>query len=92
MYLISLAAGILVGVFYALINVRSPAPPAIALVGLLGMLVGQQVVPMAKRLLHGEPISRAWFTSECIPNITGVAPKAPIARNTDTDRSDPPAA
>lgn len=41
-YLISLGAGILAGVLYGLINVRSPAPPAIALVGLLGMLVGEQ--------------------------------------------------
>ena len=36
MYLVSLGAGILAGVVYGLINVRSPAPPAIALVGLLG--------------------------------------------------------
>jgi len=38
--LISLAAGVLIGVIYALLNVRSPAPPAVALVGLLGMIVG----------------------------------------------------
>ncbi len=30
-YLISLAVGILVGVIYGLLNVRSPAPPVIAL-------------------------------------------------------------
>jgi XapX domain-containing protein len=87
MYLISLAAGIVVGIFYALINVRSPAPPAIALIGLLGMLVGEQVVPIAKRLLHGEPISHVWFTSECIPKITGVAPKAMAAAKTDEQDS-----
>lgn len=38
--IISLGAGVLVGLLYALLNVRSPAPPAIALVGLLGMLLG----------------------------------------------------
>lgn len=38
--LISLAAGVLIGLIYALLNVRSPAPPAVALVGLLGMIVG----------------------------------------------------
>lgn len=38
--LISLGAGVLIGLLYALLNVRSPAPPAIALVGLLGMLLG----------------------------------------------------
>lgn len=72
MYLISLGAGILAGVVYGLINVRSPAPPAIALVGLLGMLIGEQVVPVAKRLIDGAPITRAWFASECQPRITGV--------------------
>lgn len=45
-YLLSLAAGLLVGVIYSLINVRSPAPPAIALVGLLGILAGEQAVPL----------------------------------------------
>ncbi|OON62866.1 ABC transporter substrate-binding protein [Massilia sp. KIM] len=76
MYLISLGAGILVGIIYGLINVRSPAPPAIALVGLLGMLLGEQVVPVAKRMLEGAPITRAWFQSECQPKITGVPPAA----------------
>ncbi|MEQ4452281.1 DUF1427 family protein [Kosakonia sp. YIM B13605] len=42
--LISFAAGVLIGVMYALLKVRSPAPPAIALVGLLGMLMGEQLV------------------------------------------------
>ncbi|KMV36404.1 DUF1427 family protein [Franconibacter pulveris] len=41
--LISLGAGVLIGLVYALLKVRSPAPPAIALVGLLGMLVGEQI-------------------------------------------------
>lgn len=76
MYLVSLGAGILAGVVYGLINVRSPAPPAIALVGLLGMLIGEQVVPVAKRLIDGAPITKAWFASECKPRITGVQPDA----------------
>jgi len=42
--LVSFAAGVLIGVMYALLKVRSPAPPAIALVGLLGMLMGEQLV------------------------------------------------
>jgi XapX domain-containing protein len=77
MYLISLGAGVLAGLLYGLINVRSPAPPAIALVGLLGMLIGEQIVPVAKRLLDGAPITAGWFASECTPRITGVAAKAP---------------
>ena len=81
MYLISLGAGILAGLLYGLIDVRSPAPPAIALVGLLGMLVGEQIVPVARRLIDGQPIPRAWFAGECQPKITGVQAKQP---NTET--------
>ena len=40
--LISLAAGVLIGLMYAALKVRSPAPPALALIGLLGMLAGEQ--------------------------------------------------
>ncbi|XLV73538.1 XapX domain-containing protein [Ralstonia syzygii subsp. celebesensis] len=70
-YLISLSAGVLVGILYALLHVRSPAPPAIALVGLLGMLIGEQIVPTAQRLLAGEPLTMAWFRHACVPKITG---------------------
>lgn len=43
-YLISLAAGLGIGILYGLIAVRSPAPPIIALLGLLGMLAGEAAV------------------------------------------------
>lgn len=46
--IISLGAGVLVGLFYALLRVRSPAPPAIALIGLLGMIIGGQLVQHLK--------------------------------------------
>lgn len=39
MYLLSLAVGLLVGVLYYVLNVKSPAPPLVALVGLLGMVI-----------------------------------------------------
>ncbi|MGK9175895.1 XapX domain-containing protein [Yokenella regensburgei] len=42
--LISLGAGVLIGLLYAVLKVRSPAPPAIALVGLLGMLAGEHLI------------------------------------------------
>ena len=48
-YLVSLLMGLAVGAAYGLVQVRSPAPPMIALVGLFGMLLGQQAVAMAKR-------------------------------------------
>ncbi len=54
-YLISLAMGLAVGVAYGLVHVRSPAPPLIALVGLLGMVLGEQAVDMAKRHLPPPP-------------------------------------
>ena len=75
-YIVSLAAGVLVGLIYALLQVRSPAPPAIALVGLLGMLIGEQSVPLVKRMLAREPITASWLRSECVAQITGVPPKA----------------
>ena len=51
LYLLSLGTGFLVGVIYSLVNVRSPAPPLIALLGLLGMLIGEQAIPSARQLL-----------------------------------------
>jgi len=75
LYLVSFGAGVLVGVIYALMQVRSPAPPAIALIGLLGMLVGEQVVPTVKRVIAGEPVTVAWFRKECVPKISGAPPK-----------------
>ena len=76
-YLVSLAAGIFVGLIYALLQVRSPAPPAIALVGLLGMLVGEQAVPIVRKMLAREPVTAAWLRTECVARITGVQPPAP---------------
>jgi XapX domain-containing protein len=52
MYLVSLGAGLLVGLFYSVINVRSPAPP---LVGLLGILLGEQIIPLTMRMIAGSP-------------------------------------
>lgn len=40
--LISFVVGLLVGVVYGLIRVKSPAPPIVALIGLLGMVLGEQ--------------------------------------------------
>ncbi|MGO7793363.1 DUF1427 family protein, partial [Rhizobium ruizarguesonis] len=33
-----------------MLNVRSPAPTVVAIIGLLGILVGEQLVPMAKSI------------------------------------------
>lgn len=42
--LISFAVGLIVGVVYALLRVKSPAPPLVALAGLLGMVWGEQLI------------------------------------------------
>lgn len=51
-YLLSLGVGLLVGVLYYLLNVKSPAPPMIALIGLLGMVIGEQLIPLIRNLTH----------------------------------------
>lgn len=56
-YLISLIAGLGIGVVYGLIAVRSPAPPIIALLGLLGMLAGEAAVQWLRG--HGDALSHA---------------------------------
>ena len=52
-YLISLVIGLGVGLLYGALDFRSPAPPAIALVGLLGMLAGEKLWHMGRQLVTG---------------------------------------
>jgi XapX domain-containing protein len=56
-YLVSLVMGLAVGVAYGLTQVRSPAPPLIALVGLLGMVLGEQAVDTVRH--HVSPPAQA---------------------------------
>ncbi|PKU25144.1 XapX domain-containing protein [Telmatospirillum siberiense] len=74
-YLLSLAAGLLVGAVYGLINVRSPAPPVIALVGLLGILIGEQVPPVVKNMWQRQSADHSWF-QQVKPHMFGHLPKA----------------
>ncbi|WP_257386197.1 XapX domain-containing protein [Tahibacter caeni] len=48
-FLISLAVGFAFGAGYALLGVRSPAPPLVALAGLLGILAGEHFIPWARQ-------------------------------------------
>ncbi|MBY5119857.1 XapX domain-containing protein [Enterobacter cloacae] len=82
-WIISLVCGVLAGVIYALLNVHSPAPPVVALLGLFGMLVGEQLIPVGRRILNREPLTLAWFRHECVPKISGTAPPAPVKKNRD---------
>ena len=81
-YLYSLGAGLLVGVIYGLIDVRSPAPPVIALVGLLGILLGEQAVPIAKRVIAGHSLSAAWTTAACEQHVFGGLPGRGVGAGT----------
>jgi len=73
-YVLSLGAGLLVGIVYSLLNVRSPAPPVVALIGLLGILIGEQIIPVAKHMLQGSHLAAAWRQTQCTPHIFGVLP------------------
>lgn len=42
MLFLSFVVGLGVGILYGLIKVKSPAPPIVALLGLLGMVLGEQ--------------------------------------------------
>ncbi len=73
MYLISLGAGLLVGIVYSLLGVRSPAPPIVALVGLLGILAGEQIVPLIKRIAAGQGVAE-FVRSDCREHVLGQLP------------------
>ncbi|WP_296594889.1 DUF1427 family protein [Phenylobacterium sp.] len=83
-YLLSLGAGLLIGVIYSLLNVRSPAPPAVALLGLMGILLGEQALPVAKRVLGGHDVA-AFLRTECAPRVLGAPP--PRSEPADKDHA-----
>jgi XapX domain-containing protein len=80
-YLISLGAGVLVGVIYALLNVRSPAPPIVALVGLLGILIGEQVPPLVMQIWRNEPVALSWI-HQIRPHVFGQLPEGKTGSET----------
>jgi XapX domain-containing protein len=90
-YILSIAVGLLVGIIYGLLNVRSPAPPVVALVGLLGILVGEQIVPLAKNLWSREPAAVSWL-HQIKPHMFGHLPKGGldakrVAGQSDTNKT-----
>jgi XapX domain-containing protein len=86
-HLLSLGVGLVVGIAYGLLGVRSPAPPVVALLGLLGMLLGEQVAPVAKRLMRGEPLTAAAAREECAEKLFGTLPSQ---RTRNPDATEPP--
>ena len=73
--LLSLGAGLVVGVVYSLLGVRSPAPPVVALIGLLGILLGEQIVPVGQQMIAGTTsIRAAWQQMRCGQHVFGAMP------------------
>ena len=72
--LLSFGAGLVVGVVYSLLGVRSPAPPVVALIGLLGILLGEQIVPVGRRMIAGTSIRAAWQQMRCGQHVFGAMP------------------
>jgi XapX domain-containing protein len=75
-YLVALAVGLLVGTIYGFLKVRSPAPPVIALVGLLGILLGEQLAPLVRHTLARERPSLPSVKTGCIEHVLGELPGA----------------
>lgn len=74
LYVFSLGAGVLVGIIYSLLSVRSPAPPLVALIGLLGMLIGEQVIPVGKQLFEGTAFNTACAKTQATEHVLGQLP------------------
>jgi len=81
-YLLSLGIGLAVGVLYALIGTRSPAPPVIALLGLLGMLVGETAVTWAKSKLTAREAAAHCLDSKSFAVAARPTAGAPPANKT----------
>jgi XapX domain-containing protein len=74
LYIFSIGAGVLVGVIYSLLSVRSPAPPLVALLGLLGMLIGEQLIPVSKHILDGTAFTTACAKTQATEHVLGQLP------------------
>ncbi|MED4586720.1 XapX domain-containing protein [Brevibacillus choshinensis] len=50
--LVALGTGIVIGVVFQSLRIPSPAPPMLGLIGLIGMFLGQRLIPWIKLLLN----------------------------------------
>jgi XapX domain-containing protein len=74
-YLISLGVGLGVGLLYSLLRVQSPAPPIIALIGLLGMVIGEHAIPTIKSQLAAmKPPVEQVYVSAPAPDHQDIKP------------------
>jgi XapX domain-containing protein len=72
-YLVGLGIGLFVGLIYGVLGVRSPAPPLVALVGLLGMLVGEQATAWVQTRV---------FDKHALTHIADYRPRLSVASPT----------
>lgn len=75
--LISFVVGLLVGIVYRAIRVKSPAPPIVALLGLLGMVLGEQ----AGARLHTKNVQSGNRSSAQIEAERKVQKESPIVQS-----------
>jgi XapX domain-containing protein len=76
-YIISLGVGFAVGLLYWLLKVQSPAPPLIALAGLLGMVLGEHAIPVVKAQLFAQ--TRTVEVAEPMKSTAAQRPMTPGA-------------
>lgn len=84
-YIVSLAVGILVGLLYGGLNVRSPAPPVAALVGLFGMLMGEQMISYGKQFVANRSAESHQMTVTDGLNATNLTDMAPSVKTTNKE-------
>ena len=47
---------------------------SVGMYGLLGILMGEQVIPVAKRMVEGSHLAAAWRQAQCTSHIFGLLP------------------
>jgi XapX domain-containing protein len=57
-----------------LLSVRSTAPPLVALVGLLGILLGEQIIPVGTQFLCGTAFTAACEKAHSTHHVLGQVP------------------
>lgn len=82
--LISFGVGAFVGLLYGIIKVKSPAPPIIALLGLLGMVIGEQVGGW----VHTRNANVAHAAATCLSGKCWDTPVKVAKQYPDTPRSE----
>lgn len=88
LYVLSLGAGLLVGVIYSMLSVRSPAPPLVALIGLLGILIGEQIIPVSKQLRSGVAFNTACEKTQATHHVLGQLPgRNTVGKASETDQA-----